>query len=133
MFFDISSFPRTNLAPPSPMPPRCFRCGGPSERMTTRNSNRKGNAGRPYDKCTRCKKFLGFADERGNDPNNPPCHCGVSSRRQLAGPEKQVPYGLHYVCRLGACDFYAPYTNAGNQQVTVSRELVDCLATLQII
>ncbi|KAF2189958.1 hypothetical protein K469DRAFT_561858 [Zopfia rhizophila CBS 207.26] len=133
MSFDISSLQRINLAPPPQVPPNCFQCGGPSLRSTTRRSNRKGNAGRPYDKCMRCGKFLGFADERGNDPNNPPCGCGVSSKRQVAGPEKRVPRGLHYVCRLGACDFYAPCKDAEDRQVTVDGEFVDLLAMLRII
>ena len=82
-------------------------------------SNRKGNAGRPYYKCQHCSKFLCFVDDRGNDPNNPPCHCGASSKTQVAGREKKVPGGIHYVCRLGGCDFYKPNIGEDGNQVTV--------------
>ncbi|KAK4174866.1 hypothetical protein QBC36DRAFT_33103, partial [Triangularia setosa] len=84
-------------------------CERPSKRFITRYSNRKGNAGRPYYKWQPCGKFLCFADHRGNDPNSPPCYCGVSSNRQLAGRETSVPRGVHYVCRLGVCTFYQPH------------------------
>ncbi|KAF2688904.1 hypothetical protein K458DRAFT_293711, partial [Lentithecium fluviatile CBS 122367] len=110
-------------APPAQTPPDCFRCGRPSRRFITRETNRKKNAGLPYDKCKRCWKFLGFADEQGNDPNNPPCCCGVSSKRQVAGPEKRVPHGLHYVCRLGTCDFYAPCKDGKDRHLAVDGEL----------
>jgi hypothetical protein len=133
MSFDISTLRRINLAPSPQAPPSCFKCGGLSRKLVTRSSNRKGNAGRPYHKCELCGKFLAFADERGNDPNNPKCYCGASSKRQIAGPEKIVSRGLHYVCRLGACDFYALCTDAEHQQITVDGDLVDLLAMLRMI
>lgn len=40
------------------------------------------NVGCPYLKCVPCYKFLVFNDTRGNDPNDPLCYCGVSSKRQ---------------------------------------------------
>ncbi|KAF2869242.1 hypothetical protein BDV95DRAFT_570683 [Massariosphaeria phaeospora] len=133
MSFDLSSLERINLTPPPEVPPKCFLCSGPSAKFITRCSNRKGNAGRHYNKCVPCGKFLGFADDRGNDPNNPPCNCGTSSKRQVAGPETQVPRGVHYVCRLGACDFYAPARDADLRQITVNSDLVGLLAQLSII
>ncbi|KAK4044746.1 hypothetical protein C8A01DRAFT_12003, partial [Parachaetomium inaequale] len=72
-------------------PPTCYRCRGPSTRLVTQQSNRNGNAGRPYHKCQSCGHFLGFADDRGNYPNNPLCDCGVSSKAQAAGKDKMVP------------------------------------------
>ncbi|KAH8655689.1 hypothetical protein BX600DRAFT_385793, partial [Xylariales sp. PMI_506] len=114
-------------------PPTCFLCNKPSVRMITRKSNRKGNAERPYYKCHPCDKFLCFADKRGNDPTNPVCHCGASSRRQIAGRETRNPGGVHFVCRLGTCDFYAPLRN-GCEPVTVQADdLVKLLAALQIV
>ncbi|KAK4140679.1 uncharacterized protein C8A04DRAFT_14705, partial [Dichotomopilus funicola] len=100
-------------------PPLCHRCGRRSERFLTRRSNRKGNANRPFYKCQRCDKFLCFADRRGNIPDNPSCHCGASSKQQLAGREKKVPRGVHFVCRLGECDFYQPHFDRSGRQVTV--------------
>lgn len=117
------------LAPAPSTPPPCFRCQRPSTRLVTWSSNRKHNAGRPYHKCVPCGKFLGFADERGNDPRNPPCPCGHSSRTQRAGHSG----ALHYVCRMNTCDFYAPFVDAGGAQVRVGEELVDQMAGLRII
>jgi hypothetical protein len=122
-----------SLAPPPALPPNCFLCGQPSNRCTTRSSNRNGNAGRPYFKCLNCDKFLAFADYRGNDPTNPTCVCGVSSKRQIAGRQGRVPGGVHYVCRLGSCDFYLPATNTQEQQIVVQEELVPLLARLSMI
>ncbi|KAF5536070.1 hypothetical protein FMEXI_10507 [Fusarium mexicanum] len=52
------------LAPAPSRPPVCFVCNSLSRRLVTRSSNRNGNAGRPYHKCTSCQKFLSFADFR---------------------------------------------------------------------
>lgn len=98
-----------SLANPAAAPetaPSCIKCGLPTSRLKTKRSNRNGNALRPYYKCQPCNKFHCFADTRGNDPANPLCHCGVSSKRQLSGLEKRPPRQLHYVCRLGTCDYY---------------------------
>lgn len=78
-----------NLAAPPDEPPICFRCDGPSKKLITRTSNRNGNAGRPYYKCRFCDEFLAFADDRGNDPANPLCYCGKSSKREVACREKK--------------------------------------------
>ena len=109
--FDIESSRLAQLASPPQAPPRCPRCRKFGIQETTRPSNRKGNAGRRYYKCRPCKKFLCFIDDRGNDPSNPPCHCGVSSKTEMVGTDKRVLRGLHYVCRLGCCEFYQLYRN----------------------
>lgn len=76
-------------------------------------------------------KFLVFADNRGNDPNNPTCNCGVPSKRQVASREKGRK--IHYVCRLGKCNFYNASLSDGGI-VTVERDdLVSLLAMLRII
>jgi hypothetical protein len=121
------------LAPPPTEAPACFHCSQESTLLQTRYSNRKGNAGRPFYKCVACDQFLCFADWRGNDPNNPLCHCGQSSKRQVAGYDRQIPRGVHYVCRLGSCDFYAVCRNSSGGQVAVQDALVRALAGLSII
>ncbi|KAK4183369.1 hypothetical protein QBC35DRAFT_478223 [Podospora australis] len=55
---------------------------------------------------------------RGNLRGNPPCYCGKSSKQQVAGVYSEFrkqrgaisspPGALHYVCRLGTCDYYKP-------------------------
>ena len=80
--------------------------------LTTRASNRKGNAKREYFKYKPCDKFHCFSDTRGNDPRNPPCHYGISSKMQVSGPEKSVARGVHYVYRLGRYDYYNVYLDA---------------------
>ncbi|KAK6865963.1 hypothetical protein PG990_004593 [Apiospora arundinis] len=129
------SSPALSLASPSPLapaaatPPPCFRCHRPSRQLVTRSSNRKHNGGRPYHKCVPCNKFLGFADDRGNDPRNPACPCGHSSRTQRAGSGQ-----LHYVCRMNACDFYQPFRDASGAQVSVvGEDLVEQMAGLRIL
>ncbi|KAH8889417.1 hypothetical protein GQ53DRAFT_869787, partial [Thozetella sp. PMI_491] len=114
-------------------PPECSLCRKLGTRGVTRKSNRKGNAGRPYYKYYPCDNFLGFVDSRGNDPNNPPCHCGFSSKRQVAGPEKKIARGIHFVCRMGTCDFYAPLKNSEGEHVAIEADLVPLLSALSII
>jgi hypothetical protein len=120
-------------APPPEGPPTCFLCNGPSSEYTTRRSNRNGNAGRPYYKCDPCEKFLTFADDRGNDPLNPLCHCQVSSRRQVSCREKGGK--IHYVCRLGRCDFYEAGENLRGQVILSPDEeqIMLLLARLRLI
>lgn len=101
--------------------------------FVTRASNRNGNAGRPYYKCVPCDKFLVFADNRGNDPTNPPCMCGLASKRQVAGKERKTSRGLFYVCRKGACDFYAPALDRQEQQISIEDPIITLLAKLCII
>ena len=109
--------PVLNLAPAPGTTPECCRCRRPGVLKITGSLNRNWNAGRPYYKCEDCDQFLVFNDIRGNDPRNPPCHCGASSKAQVSGPEKRVPRGLHYVCRLGTCDFYSTARDFNGNQV----------------
>ena len=113
--------------------PICRECYCRTSRHITRASNRNGNAGRPYYKCDQCNKFHCFDDDRGNDPRNPRCLCQVASRQQVAGPEKAIPRGLHYVCRSGQCNFYTVRRDVNAQQITVTEDLVEMLARLEVI
>ena len=97
----------------------------------TRSSNRNGNAGRPYYKCDPCNKFLVFADDRGNDPANPECDCGISSKKQISSRDKGRK--IHFVCRMGGCDFYAPKVVRDGETVAAEGGLVAELAALKII
>ena len=133
---DLSTVQAINLAPfPNEMMTPCFKCGGRVRREITRHSNRNGNAGRPYDKCQnpRCGKFLGFVDERGNDPTNPECECGVPSKRQITGERNRTPRAIFYVCNRRRCDYYAEETDARGNRVRVQPGLVDLMAMLSII
>ncbi|KAI0438320.1 hypothetical protein F4803DRAFT_535546 [Xylaria telfairii] len=130
---DLSSIKRVTLASPPTQPPPCHRCGQVSERLVTRSSNRNGNAGRPYYKCLRCNKFLVFADYRGNDPTNPECHCGCSSKLQITGMSKWVAGRLHYVCRLGSCDFFSPTKDANGLDIVIDMGLAEDLSRLSIV
>ena len=113
--------------------PICRECHHRTTRRITRASNRTGNAGRPYYKCLKCDKFQCFDDDRGNNPKNPRCSCQVASRQQVAGPDKPIPRGLHYVCRSGQCNFYTVRLDEHEQQITVSEDLVEKLARLKFI
>lgn len=101
--------------------------------FVTRASNRNGNAGRPYYKCVPCDKFLVFADNRGNDPTNPLCECGLESKRQVAGKERKTSRGIFYVCRKGVCDFYAPALDNHARQISIEDSIIPLLAALSII
>ncbi|KAI0388265.1 hypothetical protein F5Y17DRAFT_245594 [Xylariaceae sp. FL0594] len=130
---DLSSIKRATLASPPTQPPQCSRCGRVSERRITRSSNRNGNAGRPYYKCLHCNKFIVFDDYRGNDSTNPECHCGCSSKLQVSGRSKPVAGRLHYVCRLGRCDFFSPGKDAKGIDVIIDMDLIEELSRLSII
>lgn len=80
-----------------------------------------------------CGKFFSFADERGNNPDNPPCDYGESSRLQRAAENSSNPGGLHYVCRLGTCDYYAVKVDENQEQITLGLDLVDHFAGRNII
>jgi hypothetical protein len=115
--------------------PPCLRCHYPSMLKITSSSNRNGNANRLYSTCTKatCKKFLGFRDDRGLDVNNPSCHCGVASRRQINGRDHKVPRAVHFVCVEGNCSFYNILVDEEDQQVVVEDGMVELLAKLKII
>src|SRR5205823_3221353 len=99
----------------------------------TKSSNCKGNAGRGYFKCESCDKFHCFQDTRGNDPRNPSCYCGASSKTQVSRPEKRVARGVHYVCRLGRCDYYDVCRDDQKRQITVDESFVEQFARLHFI
>ena len=121
-----------SLLPPPATPPSCFRCSRPSTRCVTRHSNRNGNAGRPYFKCIPCNQFLVFADSRGNHPSNPPCPCGLSSKKQVSGLSRQVARAVHFVCRAGKCDFYQACGTDG-ETVVLEQETLDQFIRLRIV
>lgn len=121
------------LAPPPATTPDCRICHQPASRTLTKTSNRKGNAGRPFYKCFPCDRFICFDDTRGNDSRNPLCHCQISSKMQVSGPEKEISRGLHYVCRVGACDYYEACRDTHQRQITLNEDLVDVLSRLKII
>ncbi|KAJ6168069.1 hypothetical protein N7497_000912 [Penicillium chrysogenum] len=124
------------LAPAPENAPDCMKCGKPSVQFWTKTSNRNNNAGRPYFKCVPCDKFLVFNDNRGNDPLNPHCYCGVSSKRQVSGSSRRVSRGVHYVCRLGPCNFYQPEMGDGGHQLSledVEEELLQLLIRFCVI
>lgn len=122
-----------DFAPPPTIAPECIICHKLTSRLITRSSNRKGNAGRPFYKCIPCNKFHCFDDIRGNDSRNPLCDCQVSSKLQVSGPDKRVARGLHYVCRLGSCNYYRVRGGAQERQVRLDADLVAKLAMLKII
>jgi hypothetical protein len=119
---------------PSATPPNCRNCHKLTTLFITRVSNRKGNAHRPYYKCRHCAQFQRFDDQRGNSPNNPPCHCNAASKMQVSGPDKSVSRGLHYVCRSGACDYYETRRDGRDRQVSLpDDDYVNMFASLQLI
>ena len=111
--------------------PSCLRCKKATDILVTRRSNRTGNAGRLYSKCIPCEIFHCFMDERGNDPTNPICHCGESSKRQVSKEAKGRR--VHYVCRLGACRYYAVHGMAGGEQLSLTEDLVSSFSRLFLI
>lgn len=62
----------------------------------------------------------------------PDASANASSKLQISGPEKRIPRGLHYVCRLGKCGFYA-VARSGDSQLTVDKDLVDLLIQRLVI
>ncbi len=70
-------------------------------------------------------------DKRGNDPTNPNCICDISSKRQVSGEAKGRR--VHYVCRLGTCDYYAVHRSAGGEQLSLNDNLVAPLGLLYLI
>lgn len=61
------------------------------------------------------------------------CSCGESSKLQRAGGNSSNLGGLHYVCRLGTCDYYTVKVDENQEQITLNLDLVDRLAGLNII
>lgn len=46
---------------------------------------------------------------------------------------KKVPRGLHYVCRLGQCEYYQICEDGQNQQLRVDDDLLTLFARLGIL
>ncbi|KAK5992055.1 hypothetical protein PT974_05451 [Cladobotryum mycophilum] len=113
---------------PSSTPKHCFQCGGSTSRFKTSANNPNGNAGRPYNMCLHCNKFLGFDDQRGNHLSNPECHCGTPSKMQATGKTAAAPLALHFVCRLGECDFFSRGVGKNGRTAHVRPEMVNILA-----
>ena len=111
----------------------CRHCQQPATRCTTRVSNRKGNAGRPYIKCFPCDNFIRFTDERGVHATNPTCNCDKPSRLQRAGRETRVNGRLHYVCSSGGCDYFEEHRNAAGRAVIVEEDLIELMIRMRII
>ncbi|KAK2793804.1 hypothetical protein FQN51_001022 [Onygenales sp. PD_10] len=132
-FLPTSPNPSVRLEPGPDGVPQCCLCGELSTQYRTRSSNRNGNAGRYYYKCTPCGKFLGFNDRRGNLPENPECECGVPSKQQRAGADSKVPGGLHYVCRKARCDFYLPAVNGRGEQVVIEEVFCALFAKMGVV
>lgn len=63
---------------------------------------------------------------RGNDSRNPTCHCGASSKMQISGSNTKPRKLLHFVCRLGKCDFFEYRRDGQRKQISLPDEgLVD--------
>lgn len=120
---------KNELKLPPDIPPRC-RCDS-LLRLTTRTSNRNGNAGRPYLKCSDCRMFVTFTDARGDHAVNRMCHCQRPSRLQVSSLQKGRK--LHYVCSTGQCDFYRLAINKESKLVILPEDLVEDLADLKLI
>ncbi|CAI6334243.1 unnamed protein product [Periconia digitata] len=127
--------PPTSYAPAPELnvAPNCIKCGRPTSLETTKESNRNGNARRPYYKCLSCKKFHCFVDLRGNDTTNPLCHCKVSSKRQLSGVGKHLQRTVHYVCRLGTCNYYHVEQDSNGHPLSVDDEIANQMVLLQLV
>jgi len=127
--------PPSFLAPAPNTPPTCFVCQKSNfvHWRPTNSHNPNGNAGRHFWKCYDCDQFLCFADTRGNDCRNPLCDCGESSKLQMSGVYSSPPRMLHFVCRLGCCNFFnAPQDNAGRYFI-VPANLVGQLIAYRVV
>lgn len=120
-------------APFPAAPPVCLRCDTAKHVLchVTGSDNPNSNVGRPFYKCHSCPRFLVFADVRGNDPANRLCHCKVSSKRQVSGPAKG--YQVHYVCRLGACDYYDIHRRGDGAPFHVDPPILAVLVELGVV
>jgi hypothetical protein len=122
------------IFPPDPPKPRCPLCqqsGCNLEKLTTRTSNRNGNANRPYLKCSKCDKFVTFLDDRGTHPVNPKCECHVPSRLQVASFCKGRK--LHFVCSTGHCRFYELARDREYKPIDLAEDYILKFATLRSI
>jgi hypothetical protein len=125
--------PLANAAPTPQTVPQCIKCGHTASRMITSRGNSNGNALRPYYKCVPCDKFCCFDDLRGNDPTNPLCYCGLSSKTQASSINKTLRRQLYYVCRVGNCNYYEVVTDLNGEAHFVEDEVVDLMISLQLV
>lgn len=102
------------------IPPICKSCAKKSSLLIVGPRNQNGNAGRPYYKCKPCDNFITFADDRGTKLDGPLCDCREPSRLQLNGRDRTPAFGLHCVCKYGACDFYRAIVGKDGKQLCVS-------------
>lgn len=77
--------------------------------------------------------FLVFADSRGNEPGNPACDCGHSSKRQLSGEGRRVARAVHFVCRMGTCNYYQAGVRMGGGREVLDDETMVRFMNLRIV
>lgn len=128
---ELESLPIFPPGLPKPCCPLCGKGGTNLIKLTTRTSNRNGNANRPYLKCSACRKFITFTDTRGDHAINRVCHCYKPSRLQVSSLQKGRK--LHYVCSTGQCGFYDPAMNRESKHVVLPEDLVKDFADLNLI
>ena len=89
---------------PLPTPPACPVCGQPALSATVKPSSLGPNSGRPYYYCQRghSRKFVTWNDNIGIKPGNPPCDCGLASRRDVGTSSGVIPW---YSCGTKTCGF----------------------------
>ncbi|KAF2875065.1 hypothetical protein BDV95DRAFT_486030, partial [Massariosphaeria phaeospora] len=85
---------------------RCNKCTQLGSRKITSSNNRNGNAYRPYYRCDSCDVWITWDDGRGVDGGNPPCECGVVSRRRKAGGNSKRKGDFFWECARGRCGFF---------------------------
>ncbi|KAL9031610.1 MAG: hypothetical protein Q9196_000367 [Gyalolechia fulgens] len=102
--------------------PQCRVCRWrPRYKNFVKADNKKGNVGRPFFICVKCKKnasadpyhskisrevgWISWDDYIGVHERNPPCACGVVCRQDRAGPDSSCPGAGFWTCATGSCGF----------------------------
>lgn len=115
---------------------RCLQCDRHYNRLTRHvvsEDNRNNNAGRPYLKCTPCNKFCTWLDLIGVSEDCPDCQCGYRSRLQPTSQSNAVhPERSHYVCALGACDFFT-WFDEQKEGTANMKELLRLVESLELL
>lgn len=99
--------------------PTCSSCNKTATRKITGETNRNGNAGRPYYFCCSGHKyvFITWDDTLGISPGNPQCWCSYYSRRNTV---KGHPASDWYACCSGECslrqNLVGPMPNSTGQE-----------------
>ncbi len=111
---------RRTSQPTFPLDPKpsCRHCHyTPQKRSTVDFTNQNGNGGRPYYVCVPCKTnasippgpngkgWITWDDNRGMDPGNPECWCGLIARQDRTGVNSQAPGRGFWTCCTGACGY----------------------------